>query len=107
MAILNKDEYINTIHLRLGSDNSDDAIKFLEDMVDTYNDLETKAKGDGENWEQKYRELDEAWKARYKHRFITGISNLDTISEEEKAISEEERAEKIKIDELFITEEEK
>ena len=34
MAILNKDEYINTIHLRLGSDNSDDAIKFLEDMVD-------------------------------------------------------------------------
>ena len=33
----------------------DEAIGFLEDMADTYNELESKLKGNGDDWEQKYK----------------------------------------------------
>lgn len=72
MAILSRDEYFSSLHDRLGSDSSEEGIKFLEDMTDTYNDMESKANGDGVDWEKKYHELDESWKARYQHRFFNG-----------------------------------
>lgn len=75
MAILNRDEYFARLHERLAEDTSDAGISFLEDMTDTYNDMENRAKGDGTNWEQKYKELDESWKKRYRHRFFNGGDN--------------------------------
>lgn len=72
MAILSRDEYFSSLHDRLGSDSSEEGIKFLEDMTDTYNDMESRVNGDGINWEQRYHELDESWKARYQHRFFNG-----------------------------------
>lgn len=106
MAILNKDEYINSIHARIGTDNSDESIKFLEDMVDTYEDLERKSAGDGEDWEKKYHELDETWKARYKHRFLTGTSVSADESDIDEVVAEEEKAETIQINDLFEKEKE-
>ena len=72
MAILSRDEYFASLHDRLGSDSSEEGIKFLEDMTDTYNDMESRVNGDGVDWEQRYHELDESWKARYQHRFFNG-----------------------------------
>ncbi len=72
MAILTKDDYLNRLHSRVGNDTSEDSISFIEDMIDTYNDMENKVKGDGVDWKKRYEELDEAWKTRYKHRFFTG-----------------------------------
>ena len=43
MAILKRDEFFSRIESKLANDTSDEAITFLEDMTDTYNDLENKA----------------------------------------------------------------
>lgn len=106
MSVLNKDDFINSIHARIGTDNSDESIKFLEDMVDTYEDLEKKSTGDGVDWEKKYRELDETWKARYKHRFLTGTSVNPDDTDIEDVVTEEEKAETIQINDLFDKEKE-
>lgn len=96
MSILKRDEYFNALHARLGEDTSEESIAFLEDMTDTYNDLENRANGDGEDWKQKYYDLDESWKKRYRHRFFTGGGGK--MPEDEP---EEKAAEEITIDELF------
>ena len=77
MAVLPRDEFFNRIKDTLGNDTSEESITFLEDMTDTYNDLEKKANGDGIDWEQKYKENDEAWRKKYQHRFFSGggVSN--------------------------------
>ena len=72
MAILSKDDYFSRLHERLAEDTSDDAVKFLEDMTDTYNDLDSRASGDGTDWEKKYHDLDESWKKKYRSRFFSG-----------------------------------
>ena len=71
MPVLSKDEYFARLHERLGDDVSEESISFLEDMTDTYEDMERRATGDGVDWEARYRALDESWKARYRHRFFT------------------------------------
>ena len=106
MAILTRDEYFARLHDKLGEDTSDDGISFLEDMTDTYNDMETRASGDGVNWEQKYKELDESWKKRYRHRFFSGGDRgiPDSVSSDEK---EEYNPEEITVNDLFVKKEEK
>lgn len=74
MAVLKREDFFNRLEAQIHNDTSDESIAFLEDMQDTYNDLERRANGDGENWEQKYKELDASWKARYRHRFFNGGS---------------------------------
>lgn len=98
MAVLNRDEFFDTIHQRIGTDNSDEAIKFIEDMSDTYNSLEERANGDGTDWEKKYHELDESWKRKYAHRFFSGSSNTPPTEMENK---EEKDGSSITIDDLF------
>ena len=73
MAILKKEEFLSKLHDKFGADNSEESINFVEDMVDTYNDLETRTKGDGIDWKKKYEENDAAWLKRYQHRFFSGI----------------------------------
>lgn len=98
MAILNRDEFFNRLHNRLGDDTSDESISFLEDMTDTYNSLEDRANGDGEDWKRKYEELDESWKKRYRHRFFNGG---DRSVPDEIEDSEEKSSEDITIKDLF------
>ena len=71
MAVLDKEKFFTTLHERVGTDTSEESLTFLEDMTDTYNDLEKRANGDGEDWKMKYDELDKSWKAKYRHRFFT------------------------------------
>ena len=107
MAILNRDEYFARIHDRLGEDTSDESISFLEDMTDTYNDMETRASGDGVDWEKKYKELDESWKKRYRHRFFNGGDRSvpdNSFGNDEK---EEYAPEDVTVEDLFIKKEEK
>ena len=107
MAVLTRDEYFARLQSRLAEDTSDDGISFLEDMTDTYNDLESRANGDGVDWERKYRELDESWKKRYRHRFFsggdTGTPNSVTIVDETKEYDPDE----VKVEDLFSEKEEK
>ncbi len=99
MAVLNKADFFNHLNDMVGTNTSDDALHFIEDMTDTYNDLEKRANGDGENWEQKYHELDNAWKTKYRNRFFSsgGQSNLPKDDDD----SANKDPKDVKIEDLF------
>lgn len=71
MAILSKDEFLSRINERIGEDNSDEAIAFMEDMSDTYDDMSSRL-SDSTDWKKKYEENDKAWRDKYKERFTSG-----------------------------------
>lgn len=70
--VLNREQYFERLRDRIGDDASDEAIAFLEDFTDTFEEFENRVNGDGEDWEKKAREIDEAWKRRYRNRFFNG-----------------------------------
>lgn len=76
MAVRTRDEILNSVRERLGEDTSDEALALVEDITDTIADLENK-NNNGTNWEQKYRENDEAWRKKYRERFFSGGSDED------------------------------
>lgn len=80
MAVLSKDEFFNRIRERIGEDTSDETLTFIEDVTDTYNELEGRAEGDGTDWKAEYDRLDSEWRTRYRDRFwgIEGDRNVDT-----------------------------
>lgn len=55
----------------------DEVLSLLEDVSDTLDDLEVKAKGDGEDWKTKYEKNDAEWRQRYQDRFFSGTSDGD------------------------------
>lgn len=74
MAVLDRDNFFNRIRERLGEDDSEEALSYLEDMTDTWDDLERRARREGEeNWEEKYNNLDAEWRKRYMDRFFNTI----------------------------------
>ena len=44
MPRLEREEFFNRIRERIGDDTSDDALRFMEDITDTYNELESRAR---------------------------------------------------------------
>ena len=101
MAILSRDDFFNAIKARIGDDTSDDAIKFIEDVTDTYNALDKD--NSGEDWEKRYNENDKMWREKYRARFFDSETKDDPtdIPEVEKKDPEQERAESISINDLF------
>lgn len=98
--ILNRDEYFNRLHAMVGTDTTDESISFIEDMTDTYNDMENRLNGDGTDWEAKYKELDKSWREKYRHRFFSG--NGGAIEQGEPDPDENEyNPDDVKIDDLF------
>lgn len=102
MAVLEKEAFMNLIKAKIGDSTSDEDLKFLEDVTDTYNDLEQKSNGESTNeWEEKYNNLDKEWREKYKARFF------QTDNEEENNINnnnEDENKDDIQIEDLFKTE---
>lgn len=72
MSVRTREEILETIRTRVGDQTNDETISFLEDVTDTLIDLETRANGDGENWEQRYKENDAEWRKKYIERFFSG-----------------------------------
>ena len=104
MAVLTREEFLTQIHNKIGDDSSDESIKFLEDMTDTYNDLEKKINDNGEDWKHKYEVNDAMWKKRYQTRFFSGngySNNPDGVGEESPEDKALERANSISINDLF------
>lgn len=99
MAILNRDEFFESLNGFIGDRNDDDSIQFMENMSDTYEDLSNRATGDGEDWKQKYIENDKMWKERYKSRFFSGnVGNSDNLGYPDDT---EDEKKPISIDDLF------
>lgn len=71
MAVKTKEEILTAVKTRVGEQNDDDTIAFIEDISDTLSDLETKAQGDGTDWKSKYEENDAEWRKRYTERFYS------------------------------------
>ena len=101
MSVLSRDEYFARIE-EMTKNHSDESITLLEDLTDTYNDLEKRANGDGENWKEKYDELDKTWKERYRHRFFSSDGgNASGGKGSEKADEDEYDPESVSIKDLF------
>lgn len=77
MAVRNKDDIIQAISDKLNDDTSDDALQLLEDVTDTFNDMDSRL-NDTEDWKAKYEENDKEWREKYKSRFTDG--NIDTTN---------------------------
>lgn len=110
MAVLDKDSFMKRIKERIGEDTSDEALAFMEDMTDTFNDLETKSSNaNNEDWKAKYDALDKSWREKYKQRFFDGDTSNDKDEPEDTPKSEkseeEQRAEEIEISDLFTEKE--
>ena len=106
MAVLSKDDFFKAIKSKIGEDTSDETIKFLEDITDTYNDLSNSSKGSGEDWQKRYEENDKMWREKYKERFFGATDETQPIIEPkpEEKDPEIEKAETIKINDLFTPE---
>lgn len=94
--IRTKDELLTIINERFSGDETDETIKFIEDVADTLDDLTAKA-ADSTNWEEKYNQLDADWRKRYKERFFTG----EDQPEDEEEFEEDEKEEKTTYEDLF------
>ena len=84
MAILDRDNFFKRIRERLGEDDSEEALSYLEDMTDTWEDMERRASREGEeNWEEKYNNLDAEWRKRYRDRFFNTPEGAKEDQEED------------------------
>lgn len=114
---LTREEYMNSIASIIGDRTDDDALKFVEDMTDTFD------KNDNTEAEEtintlnttiseltdKIKTIDEEWRKKYMSRFYGGSDeevnpSNQTVIEDAIMIDDDEN---ITIDDLFKEEEEK
>lgn len=69
MSVKTIEEIITSLKEKIGEHPDDNSIAFLEDIADTFTDLEKKAQGDGIDWKAKYEENDADWRKKYTERF--------------------------------------
>lgn len=91
MAVKTVDEIMAKVRERIGEDDSDEAIEFIEDISDTFESF-----SNGEDWKSKYEENDKKWREKYRNRFFTSKEEV-----EEDEIEEPEEKEKKKFEDLF------
>lgn len=91
MAVKTVDEIMAKVRERIGEDDSDEAIEFIEDISDTFESF-----SNGEDWKSKYEENDKKWREKYRNRFFTPKEEV-----EEDEIEEPEEKEKKKFEDLF------
>lgn len=85
MSVLNREQFLARLQERIGEDTSDEAMAFIEDMTDTFNDMETRSSGQSdEQWKNKYDELDKSWREKYKARFFNSETNPADVKKEQK-----------------------
>lgn len=87
-------EFMENISKLLNDRVDDDALTLLEYFTQIADEYD---KSDGENWQEKYNELDNQWRERYKARFFA----VDSPEETPEETTEEAPEESITIDELF------
>ena len=74
--IVSKEEILDSINKIAGEDSSDEVIKLLEDVSDTFDDYASKT---GEDWKTKYEENDKAWREKYRARFMNEVVKDEVI----------------------------
>lgn len=97
MAVRTKEELLTSLRANLADETADDSIALIEDISDTLTDAETRANGDGINWEQKYKDNDANWRKRYTERFYN--TEVEGVPEQEQKGEQEPR--KLTFENLF------
>ena len=103
MAVKTREELLEIVKNRIGEDNSDEALAFIEDITDTLADFETKASTD---WEEKYNSLDNEWRERYKARFFSTPVDEDIDDVIDDVNDVEDEAKDLTFEALFDEEKE-
>lgn len=67
MAVRTREELMEAIRSRVG--DTDEDLAFIEDVTDTFSDLEARA-ADQTDWHTRYEENDREWRERYRARFF-------------------------------------
>lgn len=63
--VLSKEEIMNGINGIIGDATDDNTLKFLENISDTLDSIDS-----GEDWKTKYEENDAEWRRKYRERFF-------------------------------------
>lgn len=93
-----KEELIGDIRTFIGEEPTDDALSILENVTDSFDDLETKA-NDTTDWKSKYEENDREWRKKYTERFNSPSKDDD---EDDGNDGSDEVTMMTSYDELFI-----
>ena len=91
--IRNGEELLGMIKGVIGEDTSDESLQLIEDVSDTINDYEDRAK---EDWKAKYEANDKAWREKYRDRFFNGKPESEPEDE-----PEDERPKRLTYENLF------
>lgn len=71
MSVLTSEEFRNTVEKIVGDNLSDENLKIMEDLTDTYNDLQSTIT-EQSDYKTKYEENDKQWREKYASRFLEG-----------------------------------
>lgn len=99
--VRSKDEILASIQSKIGEDTSDEAIKLVEDINDTFEDLTTRVSEAGD-WKAKYEQNDADWRKKYTERFFTPTDDDPIAKELEKEKPDEPK--RLTYENLFKTE---
>ena len=88
MARLTRDDFFNTINQLIGDDTTDERLQILDNLTDTYLEMEQNERGDGTDWQTRYEENDKAWKEKYRRRFTAG-KQVNSFAEPQAKDTEE------------------
>ena len=95
MPRISKDDLIKKVSAYIGEDNSEEALSILEDISDSYDEVDvTEYENKISTLEKDIADLDASWRTRYRERFENkdatpttqpepGISIEDTVPSEE------------------------
>lgn len=102
MAVTTKEQILAQVKAKFGDDTTDETIKLIEDISDTFDDL-SKKPDDGVNWQAKYEENDKMWREKYRDRFFNTPADPDSddIGEPDNSNPEPEEGVKKTFEDLF------
>ena len=75
MAVKTMEELMESVRARLGDNQSDEALALLEDISDTYSDMQSRITG--EDWKEKYETNDAEWRKKYRDRVFNKSNDND------------------------------
>lgn len=75
MAVRTREELMEQIRGRVGDNTDDETIAFLEDVQDTFADMESRANPDGKDWKAEAERIDQEWRTKYRERFFGGVDD--------------------------------
>lgn len=99
MAIKSKEELLSSIRTVLGDNTDDNSLAIIEDISDTYDDMDTKSKGDGKDWKAEATRIDKEWRQKYHDRFFNPHDDKDV----DPLDPEEVKPKTLRFEDLFTT----